>query len=611
MNQEIQNYLHRLRTDFPFYCRTVIRVKNKAGQLVPYELNKMQLHLWSIVKHYIANNLTLWMFLIKLRQGGATTFFTVLMFWLTTLWPHRNALGIAHDEDAAKGVGGKFQFYYQTCDPNFRPKYRIMNRKEIYFATDLAEFDKTGDIGLDCHIDTFTIDKKEIGRSYTYQYALLTEYARYNEVISADTIEERLLGVYNAVPKIPGVFTLIVKESTAAGDNYAKEDWEDENSGFMNVFISWIASEEYRLEVSPTEYFELSQLEDSRYGDEVEERKKIIKQLAFWWPELTSPVEIEHEVYCRLAWRRDTINTKCKGKKFKFRQEYPTAVEDAFAYSGESIFPLEALLKMSQFIDKMNYPSTNYSYYHDDKVEDETRKFYQDDYGHLTIYEHPIPGATYVIGADGAQGIKPPPNKPQDRDESTAIVFKLPEMVEVAMFADIIIPDQFAGVCNNLAKLYNNALLGVEINDKGGYATVEKLVNFYHYSNLYFAVDPLNQGNMGNIRWGWITSPTTRQIMIDDFTVNLETGQILIKSKKLLKQCETFIMIKNKPQSAPGKHDDLVIAAMIARQMASAAHIKQPEKPIEKAPFGSCEWHLQRMGVIQGYREKFSRRTMI
>lgn len=601
-SQEIQNWFQRLRTDFPFYCRTVIRIKNKDGHLVPFELNKMQQHLWTIVQKYLVTGLVFRAFLIKLRQGGATTFFTVLFFWLTTLWPHRNALGIAHDEDAARGVGGKFQFYYQTCLPNLRPKYRIMNRKEIYFATPLDEFEKTGDIGLDCHLDTYTIDKKEIGRSYTYQYALLTEFARYPEVLSDDIIDDRLIGVFNAVPKRPG--SIIVLESTAAGDNFAKDFWEDTTNGFIKIFISWVSSEEYRMELIPSQYFELSEIEDSRYGDEVEERKKIIKELAFWWPEINSELMIEHEVYCRLAWRREKIDVECRGKKFKFRQEYPTSVEDAFAYSGSCVFPVDKIIEMEQFLDRTNYPSMTYSYHHDDEVTDKSRKFYEDKYGKLTIYESPIEGATYVIGADGAQGVR-------NGDDSSFVVFRLPELIEVASFSDIVIPDQFSGILNYIGRLYNDALLGCELNDKGGYAAVEKLVNFYHYPNMYYAINPLQSKADSNIRWGWITSPTTRQIMIDDFTVCLEEGQVLIKSRNLLTQCKHFVMLKGKAQAAPGKHDDLVIAAMIGRQMAATAHIYKPAPKPMKAPKWSIEWHMNRMKQSEGQRKTFNRKAYV
>lgn len=600
MNQDIQNWFNRLRTDFAFYCRTNIRIKDKAGRLCMFNFNRMQQRLWEFYQEDIAAGRPIDWFVLKGRQMGSTLFFTVLFYWLTSLWPNRNAAVVAQDEKAAHALGAKIQNYYQRSNPELQPSIRIMNREQIYFATTLEEFKRTGDIGLDCRIDTFSIDTKNLARSYTIQLMLFTEFSMYESVVA--DLEDRLESIYNTMSD--DISNITIRETTPKGEGYAKATWDDSENGQRKIFISWVSMDDYRIELLPSEYFELSQIAESRYGDEIDERKKIIKQLAYWWPEINTAVEIEHEVYCRLAWRRRRIDRKLSGKWVKFKQEYPTSIEDAWAFTGESIFPIEKIVEMENFLDRTKYPSQNYSYFHDDATLDSTRKFYEDKYGKLTIYESPRPEATYVIGADGAQGVK-------GGDDSSAIVFKLPELIEVACFSDIIIPDQFSGILNYLGKLYNDALLGCELNDKGGYAAVEKLVNFYHYPNMYFAVNPLKSTIDTNIRWGWITSPTTRQIMIDDFTVNLETGHILIKSRSILKQCKSFVMIKGKAQAAPGNHDDLVIAAMIGRQMASATHLRQPAVVPDVAPRGSVEWHMQQLGMGTGAREKFNRRQYV
>jgi hypothetical protein len=532
---------------------------------------------------------------------GSTLFFTVLLYWLVTLWANRNAAVIAQDEKAGHALGAKIQNYYQRSRSDFRPSVRIMNREQIHFASSLEEFRKTGEIGLDTHLDTFSIDTKNLGRSYTFQWLLFTEYSMYESVVT--DVEDRLDSIYNTMGD--GLGLGIIRETTPKGEGHAKEVWEDTENGQRKIFISWVAMEDYRIDLSPLDYFDLSPNEDSKYGDEYEEREKIIKQLNYWWPELNTEADIEHEVYCRLAWRRQRIKTKLSGRKTKFRQEYPTSIEDAFAYSGESIFPLEVLLEMEQFIDKSNFPFKTFSYHHDDETKDIERKFYEDPHGKLILYETPVEGHTYVIGADAAQGIRT--RKETDRDESSAIVFRLPGLVEVANFSDIVIPDRFAGILNYLGRLFNDALLGVENNEKGGYAALDKLYNFYHYPNLYFAVNPLSSKYEDHRRLGWYTGPDSRSLMIDDFTVNLEEGNILIKTKKVLTQCKTFVTIKGKPQAAPGKHDDLVIAAMIGRQMASAAHINKPLIAPTKAPKWSVEWQLRRMQLKDGQRRTFNK----
>lgn len=596
--QTVQSWFQRLREDFPLYCRTNIRIKTKAAKLSMFELNKMQQKLWSFfLEDLLAGRPIRW-YVIKGRQMGSTVFFTALVYWLTTLWANKSAVVVAQDEVAATGLGSKIQGYYMRSEAMLKPAVRIMNRKQIHFGNSLEQVLKTGDVGLDSVIDTFSIDTENLGRSKTYQIALLTEFSMYPFVVG--DVKDKMDSLLNTIADDPE--TKVILETTPKGDNYAKQVWDDNENGFRKIFISWVAMEDYRIEILPSEYFDLSEVKDSKYGDEFEERNKIINQINYWHPEINTKAEIEHEVYCRIAWRRYQIDKKLSGDKTKFKQEYPTSIQDAFAYSADSVFPIERIVEMSNFLESQKIKSSNFRYHHDDEVKDQTKKFYEARYGHLSIYEAPIPGCVYVIGADGAQGIP-------KGDDSSAYVLRLPELEEVACFSDIIIPEHFAGVLNYLGLLYNKALIGCEINDKGGYAAVEKLVNVYHYPNLYYKLNPLSTKVETNIRWGWITNPETRQIMINDLTVLLNNGDIFIKSKKLLSQLISFVMINGKAQAEPGKHDDLVIAAMIAVQMVRQAHIpREPIKP-KTPPKFSFEWHMQNMGKTKNSREKFQRRS--
>jgi len=598
---QIKEYFTKLRTDFQFYCSLNISIKDKSGKAINFIFNRMQRKLWQWFLEDIVLGKPIRWYVIKGRQMGSTVFFTALFYWLTSLNSNKNACIIAQDKDAAEALGGKIQNYYQRSQQMLKPSVRIMNRSQIHFATNLEEFERTGEIGLDCHIDSYPIERKNLGRSYTYQYALLTEFSMYPEVV--EDVSDRLDSLLNTIGDNPE--TKVILETTPKGENYAKDFWNDSSNGFRKIFISWVSMDDYRIEISPIEYFELSELDnaESRYGNEIQERNKIIYQLKIWWPELNSDIEIEHEVMCRLAWRRNKIDKNLSGSKLKFKQEYPTSLEDAFAFSSDTVFPLDRILEMEDF-NKLNknIPSL-YRYHHDDEEKNPTKKFYGARYGNLSIFEPPQPNSVYCIGADGAQGI-------QGGDDSSAYVLKLPELQEVASFSDIILPEEFAGILNYLGLLYNKALLGCEVNDKGGYAAVESLVNKYNYPNLYYRINPLKSVVETNIRYGFITNPESRQTMINDFTVLLNSGNILIKSKKLLTQLKSFVMISGKAQAAPGRHDDLVFAAMIAVQMARQAYIPRPEVTPKKAPRFSFNWHFERMNrsLNNPQRSKFNRR---
>lgn len=598
MNSAILQKFIQLQEDFLEYCAYNVWIKNVGGTLVKLLFNNLQRTLWFYFKEDWKNidGQIKW-YLVKMRKGGASTFFIALFYWLTTMFRNKNALIVAHDDDSAKAMINTVQTIHLRSERWLRPKTRTMNRKEIYFANPVEEAEKTGDIGLDSMIDSATIDTKTLARSRTFQFALLTEFGQYPE-LGLD-IDERLIALFNAVPDEPGVKSFIVAESTARGDNAAKDFWYDNTNGFRKIFIGMVAMEKYRIPITIDQYFELSEDKDSRYGDELEERKKLIPEIKFWYPDLTTEYEIENEVMARLAWRRKTIDEKCRGSKEKFKQEYPITVEDAFEGSSESIFPIKKILQMEEILNNLKLKPETYAYQHDDTIKDKGRKFCRAKYGHLEIYNPPQEGVHYVIGADGAQGIK-------DGDYSTAYVLKLPDYEEVACFSDIIKPYEFAGVLNYLGLLYNKALIAVEINDPGGFSANEKLMDFYNYPNLYYRANPY-ENQSGDMPYGWKTDDRTRPIMIRDFDDDIQNNRIFIKSKKVLTEMKTFVRLKNgKVAASPGKHDDLIIAAMIARQIATQIHIPRPATS-NKPPRGSVEWTIQQMGLKQGKRPQMRR----
>lgn len=582
-DQQIIDNFDKLRKNFKAYSAINISIKNKKGIIQKLTFNRMQNRLWQLLQEDLKKNIPIRWFVIKGRQQGNTVWCLSLIYWLCSMNENFTALVLNYDFEAVQNLAGKLQSFYQHSHRLLKPSVRKMNRNEIHFANSLEDYEKSGNIGLDSRIIFDTIDSKAIGRSFTYQAILLSEYCIYPD-LNID-VKERMVALNQAIPEIPGTF--VIKESTPKGDNYAKEDWENKDNGYRKIFISWVSDEEYRTEIDISNYlnFELSEIEDSRYGDEVRERDNIISELEFWYPELNGDkLALEQEAISRLVWRRNTIDKKLEGDKDKFRQEYPTKVEDAFASHSNSIFKGYKIQELKDIIISNNLKPIRYKYIHDDEVKEYWNKFYQSNYGHLHIYEEPIEGCTYVCGGDASQGI-------EGGDESALIVLKLPHLEEVAMFCDIIRPDEFAGVSNYLNLYYNKALLGIEINDKGGFTTVDRLENDYRYPNLYYTLGNSNKAN--TIRYGFHTNAIIRQIMINDYLSLVTNDSLIIKSKKLIDQMSTFIKHPNdKIAASNGKHDDLVMAMAIAIQMAKQAHIITPP-PDTRIRRGSVYWWLE------------------
>jgi len=291
----------------------------------------------------------------------------------------------------------------------------------------------------------------------------------------------------------------------------------------------------------------------------------------------SDPKELHHQTMCRLAWRRRTIHKKCLGDKQVFKQEYPLTVQDAFSTSATNVFPYRVTEPIYYRLKK-NPPLCNrYQYYHDQMVTDKARKFCKSLYGELRVYQNPVPNKRYVIGGDGSQGI-------EGGDPSALVVLGLPELSTVAVFEKTIGAHEFAGAAYWLSVLYNNALLTIELNDKGGYAAMQELENSYPDANLYFQpVVKLVKGK--SLRYGWITNAITRGIMISDTKNLLTKNHIQVYDMDVLKQLRSFIQHPNgKLAAAIGKHDDLVMSLMIAVQLAKTTHIEHQAAEERKTP---------------------------
>lgn len=173
------------------------------------------------------------------------------------------------------------------------------------------------------------------------------------------------------------------------------------------------------------------------------------------------------------------------------------------------------------------------------------------------------------------------------------------------MFSDIIKPTPFAGVCNYLCRLYNNALLGVERNDKGGFAALEYLLNMYKYPNLYFYIHPMKHALTGEPQWGFHTHGEVRSTAIRDAQENVDNMDVAVNSEKLLQQMNTFIKWPkiDEIKAAPGKKDDVVMAWIIAQQMAKQIHIKI-DKPPKQASNKLTHGYFRKLAEQQARRDR-------
>jgi len=589
-----------LRRDFEQYCARALKIKTKAGKLVPLVWNRAQRKFANFLLYCLTNGIPIRCIILKARQLGFSTLIAAFLYWLVSMNPHRGALVVAHELDSARNLFDKSKLFYKCSPPDLRPMKKNSNRQEIYFANP----DEEGALGLESRILVETAGNEDLGASFTLHFVHLSEFARYEKVVD---VKAMMTSLNQTIPNLPGTAKII--ETTAQGEGYFKDMWDEEGNGYEKIFISWIADDAYRLETDPKKYPELSDVEDTIFGNEVDEADNIRKQVLYWYPEwkletLENAKKVEHETMCRISWRRWAIKELCENDKIKFRQEYPTTPEDAFAVSGTGVFDQRQLSdtkrQLKQAIAEKILVPRNYRYStkcSDNRTSNRTwwkRAFYEAPYGALTVYEDPVPGAKYVIGADPSDGLL------EGGDNSAACVLKCgSELKQVAMWAKPIEPDEFADLLYALGMLFNKALLGVEVENMGR-ATLLRLAKDLFYPNLFFRKLQDELSEKRQTKFGWYTTEVTKPIMVSG-------GQAAIRDQDIhfrdIPTIEEFAAYKKKDDGsygAPkGKKDDRVTSTLIAIQMAKQIHINIARNTITP-PRNSPEGIVRRLAQLAG-----------
>lgn len=259
----------------------------------------------------------------------------------------------------------------------------------------------------------------------------------------------------------------------------------------------------------------------------------------------------------QIQWRRDMRRTQ----RHLAPQEFPENDEEAFMSTGHLYFNAKkavALLKEARTYSKSAPP-----------VEE------NDD---LCVWAKPQHNHIYCAGADVAGD--------EEGDYSTLKILDVTAKREVLRFRARISPQRFYRICDQHARAYNNALLGIERNNHG-HAVLMGLDETCRYPNLYGEGDKKTRTRVISdttkgaakvkIKLGWNTDTNSRPLMLDQLRAAIE-GEIdddvdhfspmwAIRDEVLLSELLTFTELDGKYQAAPGKHDDMIFATAIAHQM--------------------------------------------
>jgi hypothetical protein len=290
MNEKELQVRLRLKNDFPYYAYRCLKIRPKAGEIIPFALNKAQLYLHSIIEEQRARTGRVRIIILKGRQQGISTYVAGRFYHIVS---HRNgvrAFILTHMQSATDNLFDMVKRFHSYCPVPFKPIDGKNSALEFDFISPESGY-KVGTAG-----------SKGIGRSSTIQLFHGSEVGLWDNGI------EHLDGIMQAIPREKK--TEIILESTAYGKgNIFYNLWSEALKGkneFTPVFIPWFWSPEYREPID----------KDFFLTDEENEYRKLYG------------VDLE-----QMNWRRLKINSS-QLKELGFKQEYPSNAEEAFIVTG-------------------------------------------------------------------------------------------------------------------------------------------------------------------------------------------------------------------------------------------------------------------------------------
>lgn len=520
------------------YIEGCLWIRNKSGQLQRLKLNPPQEKLLEAVRRQERDGRPIRIIILKARQEGFSTLTEALLFHGAATHRNREALIVAHREDATGNLFRMSKRFYDMLDKPLKPMLRASNARELVFenpSRDPRERERRP--GLRSRIRCVTAGGKGIGRSDTLQYAHLSEYAFWPE--GTEGKSETLLGILQAVPAEAG--TMVIIESTANGFEDFKHMWDRAAAGesdFEPLFFSWFENPEYRRAVPPG-------VEWTREERELKERFTLDDE--------------------QLSWRRWCIANNCGGDESRFHQEYPSAPEEAFLHSGEGVFDNDAVQRQ---LERCADPITRGRF--------EGGAFQESEHGEIAVYAMPIAGRPYVLGGDTAG---------EGSDYFTGIVVDNVTGEIAAVLRRQYSEPEYVRQIDALGRWYNGALAGIE-------------ANFSTYPNAklqelrypHLLVREREDSYTGKLTesFGFRTTAQSRPRIIAGLVETFQEHPEFFTDRELLREMLQFVYNANhRPEAMAGAHDDLVMAAAIAydirpRQSMADAEEKQREKKAKR-----------------------------
>lgn len=387
--------------DPKYFIESAFFIVDHNSHKVPYLLNPLQRDYY---KKRTGRDI-----IVKARKMGFSALITAMFLHACIFTPNTRAVVISHDEDAAKKLFRRVQYYRDTS------LYPIRVNKASEHEYSFPDTDSWFYIG--------TAGSRAFGRGDDITHLHLSERAHYRD-------ESVMTSAPEAMVKSGG---WIVQETTA-------------NGAGTPFHASWLRAIGQQSEWVP--HF---------YG---------------WWQDplnqiTSTPLVLDEEEqrlhkafnlsYDQIAWRRNKLRTM--EDPTLFHQEHPSTWEEAFLASGRMVFDWEGLKRQEEAFEQVKWRGHLMDRGSSLEVQNDPK-------GPFTVWRSPVQGRRYLVIADAADGVP-------GGAYSVADVYDMHNWAQVAQFRGHISPIDFGVMLARIGAFYGWALVGPENNTPGNAVLVK------------------------------------------------------------------------------------------------------------------------------------------
>lgn len=479
----------------------------------------------------------------KSRKEGISTFCQNLAVRYCTLNEYALAKTVAHEATATDELFKIGKTVADGLDPAIFPALLPPKARQLEWSN--GSVSKCATQGGSADTD----------RGLTYDFLHLSEIPSWEtrrQETSAKDVAQSLL---NTVPLKTGI---IIIESTSKGAHGLFYDMcmqamnNVKGNDYKYMFFTWLDNKEYIWEASTPELIKEDEFNHLQLQKAAESKDPTLFNEICDFYEANA---LERERIQRFGlhpnqlrfWRFTVVNN-CGSDQDRFDEEWPMSPELAFISGGSALFAATTVQRLRR-----------------DAKKGESGMMAGGQFsrgpGAWNRFQKPLSGHTYIVSSDSCAG-----GKGKRDDYASITVLDRVTSEEVASFYDKTPPDQLAHEMSEAAVYYNEALCAPEI-EGPGLLTVHTLAKEHPERNIYRRFSEAGKvGVSGTRELGYSTNQKTRHYMFGLFESAVRTDRVKVNSLHLIEEMSHLRRNPrtNKPEAAPGYHDDATISMAIA-----------------------------------------------